>query len=225
MARAVLFGSIGTLVETSELQRTAYNAAFAEAGLSWFWDTKAYRQMLKSAGGQSRLTDYAATRNDEVNVPALHLRKTELFMDLVSRTPLALRPGVSDVLESARRNGVKTALVTTTSKANVTTVLRAGGLSVGAFDTVIDRSHVEHPKPAPDAYERALLDLHLVPADAMAIEDNPDGVSAAVAAGLECIAFPGAMHDHSDFINAPIITDTLSPEMLLQSPQWIQAAE
>lgn len=44
--RAIIFGSIGTLVETSDLQRRAFNAAFAEAGLAWVWDEAPYRAML-----------------------------------------------------------------------------------------------------------------------------------------------------------------------------------
>jgi len=40
--KAILFGSIGTLIETSDLQRESFNEAFKEAGLDWYWDQEDY---------------------------------------------------------------------------------------------------------------------------------------------------------------------------------------
>jgi phosphoglycolate phosphatase-like HAD superfamily hydrolase len=53
--KAILFGSIGTLVETSDFQRRAFNQAFAQAGLDWNWDTETYVRLLKKSGGQQRI--------------------------------------------------------------------------------------------------------------------------------------------------------------------------
>ena len=49
--KAVLFGSIGTLAETSDLQRDAFNEAFKISGLDWFWDEDIYRKLLSKSGG------------------------------------------------------------------------------------------------------------------------------------------------------------------------------
>lgn len=48
---ALLFGSIGTIADTSELQREAFNAAFLRHGLDWSWDRATYRALLTTAGG------------------------------------------------------------------------------------------------------------------------------------------------------------------------------
>ena len=49
--KSLLFGSIGTIIETSELQRESFNEAFKEAGLDWYWDQEDYRLLLKQSGG------------------------------------------------------------------------------------------------------------------------------------------------------------------------------
>ncbi len=51
---ALLFGSISTIADTSELQREAYNRAFEAHGLEWNWDRDRYRSMLDSSGGKNR---------------------------------------------------------------------------------------------------------------------------------------------------------------------------
>ena len=47
--KAILFGSIGTLIETSNIQRESFNQAFKEIGLDWYWDQESYKQLLKKS--------------------------------------------------------------------------------------------------------------------------------------------------------------------------------
>ena len=54
--KAVLFGSIGTLAETSDIQRNSFNEAFKISGLDWVWDENEYRSLLSKSGGTSRVT-------------------------------------------------------------------------------------------------------------------------------------------------------------------------
>ena len=54
-ARALIFDVDGTLAETEEVHRRAFNAAFAEAGLDWFWDQVTYARLLRVAGGKERI--------------------------------------------------------------------------------------------------------------------------------------------------------------------------
>ena len=70
--KAILFGSIGTLIETSDLQREAFNQAFKEAGLDWYWDQEDYTKLLKkylSERGKmipSRITAVSAKKQREL---------------------------------------------------------------------------------------------------------------------------------------------------------------
>ena len=61
--KSLFFGSIGTIIETSELQRESFNEAFKEAGLDWYWDQEDYRLLLKQSGGTKRIEDFAEKNN------------------------------------------------------------------------------------------------------------------------------------------------------------------
>ncbi|MCB1457635.1 MAG: HAD hydrolase-like protein, partial [Nitratireductor sp.] len=56
---AVIFDVDGTLAETEEIHRKAFNAAFLEAGLDWHWDRDLYRRLLQVTGGRERILAYA----------------------------------------------------------------------------------------------------------------------------------------------------------------------
>ncbi len=199
--KALIFGSIGTLAETSELQRDAFNRAFRAAGLDWEWTPEIYAPMLTISGGRDRIVRYAESRGESVDADALHAEKSRLFQQRLL-TGIALRDGVAETMAQARLHGWKLALAATTSAANIDALLTATALGHEVFDMVLDPAQVAQPKPAPDVYHAALRALALDPADALAIEDNPDGFGAARAAGLDCIAFPGAMHDLAAFDGA-----------------------
>ncbi len=81
----------------------------------------------------------------------------------------------------------KLAVVTTTSLANVTTVLKSVGLDA-AFPLIIAREDVSRPKPHPEAYRKALLKLKIRPTECVALEDSPSGLASAQAAGIRAIA-------------------------------------
>ena len=57
--KALLFGSIGTIVETSEIQRKSFNSAFKIAGLKWNWTKEIYKKLLIKSGGEKRILRYA----------------------------------------------------------------------------------------------------------------------------------------------------------------------
>lgn len=191
---AILFGSISTVADTSELQRAAFNAAFAEHGLDWTWEHDEYVAMLGSNGGAGRIASYAAERGEHVDAEVVHATKSRIFQERLRAGGATLRPGVADLVSDARAEGLKVGLVTTTSLDNLTALGEslAPELSLDDFDVVIDSSQVASPKPDPEAYALA-LQLIGEPADAcVAIEDNVGGVDAATAAGLAVVAFPNA---------------------------------
>ena len=84
--KAVIFGSIGTLADTSDLQLQAFNMAFEEAGLDWVWEEDEYREMLKKPGGKARIARYAEARGEDVNASELHRAKVKFFDQLVEVT-------------------------------------------------------------------------------------------------------------------------------------------
>lgn len=208
---ALLLGSIGVLAETSHLQRAAFNAAFAEAGLDWHWSEVRYADLLAHSGGADRIAAEAARRGEEVDAAALHARKSALFQQALGQG-VPLRPGVAETMQAARAAGQTVALVTTTSAANVAAVLAATGLARADFDLLLTRADVSNPKPDPEVYALALE--RLGHPEAHAVEDNPDGLRAALGVGLACAAFPGALHDTANFEGASGIVEILDPGII-----------
>jgi len=211
---ALLLGSISTVADTSELQRAAFNDAFAAHGLDWRWERDDYRALLAGNGGADRVASYARDRGETVDAAAVHATKSELFQQALGRGGLTARPGVLDAVRATKEAGDPVALVTTTSPENVVALV-AGveGLELADFDLVVDSSVVEQSKPDPAPYEHALRTLGVDAADAVAVEDNVGGVASATAAGVRVLAFPNANTAGHDFGGAPVV-ERLDPAAL-----------
>lgn len=189
---AILFGSISTVADTSELQRQAFNESFAVHGLDWRWEQPDYAALLVTNGGGDRIADYASSVGHVVDAATIHRTKSELFQQRLASEGVSPRPGVLDTIEAARRDGFRVGLVTTTSPENVAALTAAlrGHLDIGGFDVVVDASQVDQPKPDAEAYLVALERLGETGADCVAVEDNVGGVQSATSAGVACVAFP-----------------------------------
>jgi HAD superfamily hydrolase (TIGR01509 family) len=208
---ALLLGSISTIADTSEMQRQAFNEAFEAHGLDWHWDRDDYLAMLEKSGGRDRVAEYARSTGQDVDADAVHATKSEIFRKNVATSPPPPRPGVVDAVKGARGDGLKVALVTTTSPDNVASLIDALGPDLGRddFDLIVDSSSVGTPKPDAAACAFALESLGESADACVAVEDNVGGVEAAVAAGVSCVAFPNANTAGHDFGRATTRTDRL----------------
>lgn len=214
---ALLLGSISTLADTSELQRDAFNRAFAEHGLDWRWDRDDYRATLDRAGGRDRIAAYAQERGEQVDADAVHATKSAMFQESLAAADLSPRPGVVDTIAAAKRAGHHVGLVTTTARASLEALFTAlaPSLAEGDFDVVVDVSQVDAPKPDTAAYTHALTTLGEHPRACIAVEDNPDGVRAAAGAGVACVAFPNENTEGLEFPPEARRVDHLDPADLL----------
>ncbi len=211
---AIMFGGIGTLVETSELQRDAFNRAFDEAKLGWHWSPEIYEVLLSISGGRNRIRAYAKRIGAAIPAPdvdRLHSRKSALFRQALTDNQLMLRPGVQNPLNKARAHDVRLAIASTTSKANVLGLADAVNLDLSAFEVVMHRGLVEAAKPDPEVYRRCTEALGVTADAAVAIEDSETGVLAASAAGLPVIAAPGASTQSQDYSAATAVIDMENP--------------
>lgn len=204
---AIIFGGIGSLVETSELQRAAFNESFAEAGLDWHWDKKLYRELLGIAGGRRRIRAYSRAgagerRLTDRAIAQLHGRKSEVFQRMLDDSKLEPRPGIRRLIQKAQHADAVLAIASTTSLDNIVAVTGTAGLDLNEFAVVLHRDSVERPKPDPQIYERCLANLGTASAHAVAIEDSESGVAAASAAGIRCIATPGENTADQDYRQA-----------------------
>jgi HAD superfamily hydrolase (TIGR01509 family) len=206
--KAIFFGSIGTIVETSHLQLKAFNAAFKFHKLDWRWSREVYEKMLKLAGGEKRIETYALLKNEIVDAKKIHDTKSRIFQTLMSDTHIEPRHGVRDIIDFAQNERLKLGFVTTTSRKNVDQILSTTQLMPSTFDVIISADQVAQPKPSASAYNLALKKLGLLPHDVIAVEDNRDGYRSAKSADIKCFDNPGAFHDKSVFdANADISAD------------------
>ena len=208
---SIFFGSIGSIADTSELQRQSFNQAFERHKLNWHWSREEYSAMLKKSGGIQRIKDYATSLGQSVNAVAIHESKSQIFQEYLQAGKVKPRPGVVETIVQTKQQGLKLCLVTTTSKKNVSSLLLGLGSDINPtdFDLIVNASMVEQPKPAADAYALALEKLNEKPEHCVAIEDNLGGLSAAKDAGIICVAFPGENNTHYDFSKADLRVDKL----------------
>jgi len=195
MLKALIFDVDGTLAETEDLHRQAFNLAFAEMDLPWTWAPAFYADLLRVMGGKERLAHYVETRH-AAELPVLlphlaeiHDRKTRIYGDLVAGGRLGLRPGIARLVAEARAAGLRLAVASTTSRPNVEALLRINfPRGDTPFAVIACGDEAARKKPAPDVFELALKRLGIDASEAIAFEDSEAGIRSALDAGLPVVA-------------------------------------
>lgn len=208
--RALILDVDGTLAETEELHRAAFNAAFRACGLDWHWDRGLYRELLQVTGGKERIAAYMDMHRPDRSASAkarireLHARKTERYTALVETGEVVLRPGIKRILREAMQHRVLLGIATTTSLPNVEALLKTclGPKSTAIFAAISAGDEVTRKKPDPEVYELTLQRLGLSASDCVAVEDSRNGLLASHAAGIPTIVTPSLYTAGEDFSEA-----------------------
>nr|XP_027123849.1 CBBY-like protein isoform X2 [Coffea arabica] len=222
LPKALMFDCDGVLVDTEkDGHRISFNDTFAEKELGVTWDVDLYGELLKIGGGKERMTAYfnkvgwpeKAPKSEEERkefIASLHKRKTELFMALIEKKMLPLRPGVAKLIDQALDNGVKVAVCSTSNEKAVTAIVsfllgpkRAEQIQIYAGDVV------PRKKPDPAIYLLASSTLGVDPSSCVVIEDSAIGLAAAKAAGMKCIVTKSGYTAEEDFLNADAVFDCI----------------
>ncbi len=217
--RALIFDVDGTIADTEETHRQAFNAAFLEHGLSWDWSRREYAELLRTSGGKERLEVYidslrldaAQTARLKGMVQFIHGSKTRVYGELIADGRAPLRPGVARLIGEARAAGLRLGIASTTTSANVSALIGAqfGADAWNWFEAMACGDVVSSKKPAPDIYTRALGMLRLPARDCVAFEDSVNGLKSAKAAGLYTVVTPTAWSDGQDFSGADLLLPSL----------------
>ena len=225
---ALLFDVDGTLADTEETHRQAFNAAFLEFRLPYEWSRDQYELLLRISGGKERLAHFfdslPVSREERdrllANVPGLHRVKTERYAELVATGGSPLRPGIARLLKEATAAGLRVGIASTTTSANVAALLDAelGSNAHKRFAVIACGDVVAAKKPAPDIYRLALSALGIGAAQAIAFEDSANGLAAAKAAGLFTVVTPTRWTASQDFGEADLtLPDLGDPETPLDA--------
>ncbi len=190
--QAIFFGSIGTMVETSEIQRKAFNTAFKEFGLNWYWNTGNYINMIQKPGGISRIKEYSKLKLKDSEVKKIYDLKIKYFRNY-SDNCVKPREGVLDIINYANRNNIKLGFITTTSKETIEIIKDSLSkfINFNDFDLITYEKDCVKKKPYPDIYNFAINKLKVEKNNSITIEDTPISYASSKKAKIKTILFPG----------------------------------
>src|SRR4051812_336369 len=196
--RALLFDFDGTMLETESSSYGSWRELLAEH------DFDLTHEDWSAAVGTLNGVDPVALLERHLGAPvdgaALKHRQSALHREML--TEEVLRPGIQTIVDDARARGVHTAIVTSASQGWVREHLRRLDLEGEWEHIVAADGDPRRAKPAPLLYEEALADLGVPAEQGVAIEDSPNGVTAAKAAGLVAVAFPNPITERMDLDHA-----------------------
>jgi HAD superfamily hydrolase (TIGR01509 family) len=204
--RALLFDFDGLIVDTESPSYDSWNEVYAEHGhqmdlLAWADCISNRESSFDPLADLERLLGPGTI--DAMEVEARRARRKDELTDVTQ-----LLPGIREYLEEARAMGLKLGIASGSSRRWVTRHLERLGVAE-AWDCLRCWDDVERSKPHPDSY-LALLDCLDVPAaEAIAFEDSPNGVRAAQAAGILCVAVPNDLTRRLDLSHADMRVDGL----------------
>lgn len=212
---ALIFDVDGTMADTEEAHRVAFNLAFERYRLGWVWEPSQYRELLKITGGKERMASFIDSlalgaperRRLHMLVPDIHAEKTRFYSSFVNDGAVPLRTGVQRLLEETLAAGCRLAIASTTTAVNIDKLLQStlGARGIDLFSVIACGDQVWLKKPAPDIYQLALKHLGLDPERAIAFEDSPNGMRAALAAGLWTVVTPNFWTEGNDFSAADLV--------------------
>jgi HAD superfamily hydrolase (TIGR01509 family) len=216
-AGALIFDVDGTLAETEEIHREAFNEAFVATAIDWHWGRRIYKDLLRVAGGKERIRAFDQLRRSgpplsDAVIARVHRVKTERFAALMADKGCPLRPGVRALLDAARSREQRLAIATTTTRGNIDALLAPvlGEQWETMFAAVVAADDVARKKPAPDVYLEVLSQLDLPAANCIAIEDSGNGLMAATRAGVP-VLITRSLYFHDDsFDGALAVLDDLT---------------
>jgi len=205
--RGLLFDFDGLLVDTETPSRLVWEELYREHGHELPHDR--WATLIGTIGAPfdpfGHLEELVGRRLDE---QALTTRRRAREYELIDLEEL--RPGVEEYFADAERLGLRTAVVSSSDDDWIARHLGRLGHLEGLDTIVAANGDAERAKPRPDLYLEALHRLGLGPHEAIAFEDSPNGVTAAKAAGLICVAVPNPMTSSLALDDADLVVESLA---------------
>jgi len=220
---ALIFNADGTISETDEIHRRAFNLAFRDLNLSWHWSQSVFSRLINTLTSQAKILTFVQNYRPEEAfkledgglLKSTIERKNEHYLNMIEAGAATLRPGVSRLIKEARIADVKLAIVSLAGRRDFECVLQnhfgIGALSMfDAITTVEDIDVSENPRSNMSAvYTRTLEKIGVSADDTFAIEAREPGTEAARNLGLNVIATPGLYTSSGRFQAADLVLSDL----------------
>ena len=182
----VIFDLDGTLLDTEKLYRRFWPMAARDFGYE-LSDEQALK--LRSLGRPYAPIHFKEWFGEEFDYKKVRERRKEYVSEHIAKHGIELRPGVIETLDYLTDKDITIAIATATDLERTTKYLDMVGIRK-YFKNIICATMVEHGKPSPEVYQYACKQLDATPSDCIAVEDAPNGVKSAYAAGLKVVFIP-----------------------------------
>jgi putative hydrolase of the HAD superfamily len=207
--QAVIFDFDGLIIDSESAAFDAWSAIYREHGCTlslteWVECVGSSYAIFDPVGTLARLT----RREFDADTRAALMADKEARKVAVCNR-LAPLPGVKERLEEAHDLGLGVALASSSSRQWLETHLERIGLH-SSFQSISGKDDVARVKPHPDVYLHAARSLSVEPSRCLVFEDSVNGVKAAKAAGMTCIAVPGPITRGLDFGAADAVATSLA---------------
>jgi HAD superfamily hydrolase (TIGR01509 family) len=204
--RGLIFDFDGFILETEEPDFRSWQELYTEHGCALAFEQ--WAPLIGTAAGHfDAYAELERQLGRSIDRAAIRARRRARFHALVEAADIL--PGVLDYLEAATRLHLRLAVASSSTHAWVDGHLARLGLA-GYFATTACADDVAQTKPDPALYELALERLGLGPTEVIALEDSPNGVAAAKAAGLYCVVVPNVMTRGLPLAAADLRLDSLA---------------
>jgi HAD superfamily hydrolase (TIGR01509 family) len=210
--KAIIIDLDGTILDTETPEFVSWQKVYTANGVSL--DQAVWAQAIgTSDSGWDTYVHLEALVGSPVDRASIRSARHAWFDELMADAEA--REGIIAWLDEARELGLRVGLASSSGIAWVSRFLQALGLR-DRFEVLATRDRVARSKPAPDLYELALSELGVRATEALAVEDSPNGVKAAKAAGLFCVAVPNPMTARLTMDNADVVLSSLAERSIRQ---------
>jgi HAD superfamily hydrolase (TIGR01509 family) len=206
-ARALVFDFDGVIADTESPEYRAWVDTWAEYGHELTLDEWVQCIGTNDPDGWHPLTALAERMGEGFDSAEANRRRQARHHPDIHALDRPM-PGIVDLLDQAEAAGLRTAIASSSGDDWVPVLLEQVGLG-GRFAHLSIFDGTCPAKPAPDLYLRACAALGVAPDEAVAIEDSPNGIAAAKAAGMWCVAVPHELTSGLDLSLADLVIPTL----------------
>lgn len=204
MIKAIIFDMDGLIIDSEPIQSRAFEAIIKQCGKKPVMNKDGVVQTI-GIGDKQNLVVMKKKYRIKEDVNKLVERRNRIYVKLL-RKSLKAMPDFYALIKAARKNGLKTAIASSSARMQVNAVVSGLKISV---DATVSGDETKRPKPYPDIFLLAAKKLGVNPGSCIVLEDSGPGVEAAKRANMKVIAVPNEFTKKHDFSKADMIVGSL----------------
>ena len=191
---AVYWDLDGTIANTElEAHLPAFNLAFNDFDIDWYWDKSEYIELLKINGGKNRIAYYSQVNNDDISddfITKIHEKKQFHYLEIIKKNCVNFKTGVFRLINELHSKKVRQFIVTSSSRVQVDLLVEYLFNGFNPFEFIISSEDVELKKPNPLPYLKAVQLSGIKKNNSIVFEDSNPGLQSSLAANLPTIFVP-----------------------------------